>query len=124
MKILITGGLGHIGSYLLENINKIKFIKEIYIIDNFSTNALDIKVFEADHTAYSKKLKRVVMMRDAKDHSMDDFVLLSGTKVREMLEEGKTLPAEFARAEVAEVLMAYYLDKTNSAKTIGASIHF
>ena len=37
MKILITGGLGHIGSYLLENIDKIKFIKKIYIIDNFST---------------------------------------------------------------------------------------
>jgi len=38
MKILITGGLGHIGSYLLENINKIKFIKKVYVIDNFTTN--------------------------------------------------------------------------------------
>ena len=38
MKILITGGLGHIGSYLLENIDKIKFVKKIYIIDNLSTN--------------------------------------------------------------------------------------
>ena len=38
MKILITGGLGHIGSYLLENIDKIKLIKKIYIIDNLSTN--------------------------------------------------------------------------------------
>ena len=38
MKILVTGGLGHIGSYLLENIDKIKFIKKIYVIDNLSTN--------------------------------------------------------------------------------------
>jgi len=38
MKILITGGLGHIGSYVLENINKIKFVKKIYIIDNLATN--------------------------------------------------------------------------------------
>ena len=38
MKILITGGLGHIGSYLLENIDKIKLIKKIYVIDNLSTN--------------------------------------------------------------------------------------
>jgi len=30
MKILITGGLGHIGSYLIENIGKIKFVKKIY----------------------------------------------------------------------------------------------
>jgi nucleoside-diphosphate-sugar epimerase len=37
MKILITGGLGHIGSYILENINKIKKAKKIYIIDNLST---------------------------------------------------------------------------------------
>ena len=38
MKILITGGLGHIGSYLIENINKIKYIKKIYIIDSLLTN--------------------------------------------------------------------------------------
>ena len=37
MKILITGGLGHIGSYLLENINKINKLKKIYVIDNLST---------------------------------------------------------------------------------------
>ena len=38
MKILITGGLGHIGSHFLQNIYKIKKIKEIYIIDNLLTN--------------------------------------------------------------------------------------
>ena len=38
MKILITGGLGHIGSYLIENIGKIKLVKKIYVIDNFSTS--------------------------------------------------------------------------------------
>ena len=38
MKILITGGLGHIGSYLLENIGKIKLIKKVYIIDSLVTN--------------------------------------------------------------------------------------
>ena len=37
MKILITGGLGHIGSYLIQNINKIKYIKKVYIVDNLST---------------------------------------------------------------------------------------
>ena len=71
-------------------------------------NSLKLKIFSADHTAYSKKLNQVVMMRDVKDHNKDDFVLLSGTKVREMLSNGEELPEEFARKEVAEILMKYY----------------
>ncbi|MES9903510.1 MAG: sulfate adenylyltransferase [Sedimenticola sp.] len=70
--------------------------------------ALDIEIFKADHTAYSKKLNRVVMMRDAPDHSKEDFVLLSGTKVREMLGQGMAPPSEFSRPEVADILMDYY----------------
>ncbi|MCP4286245.1 MAG: sulfate adenylyltransferase [Gammaproteobacteria bacterium] len=70
--------------------------------------SLEIQVFNADHTAYSKKLNKVVMMRDAPDHSKDDFVLLSGTKVREMLGDGIAPPPEFSRPEVAEILMDYY----------------
>ena len=48
------------------------------------------------------------MMRDAPDHEKEDFVLLSGTKVRAMLAAGESLPKEFARPEVAEILMDYY----------------
>ena len=70
--------------------------------------ALDIEIFKADHTAYSKKLNKVVMMRDAPDHSKEDFVLLSGTKVREMLGQGIAPPPEFSRPEVADILMEYY----------------
>jgi len=71
-------------------------------------NSLKIKIFAADHTAYSKILNKVVMMRDVENHTMDDFVILSGTKVREMLAKGESLPPEFARKEVAEILMDYY----------------
>lgn len=70
--------------------------------------SLDIEVFEADHTAFSKKLGRVVMMRDVPDHGKDDFVLLSGTKVRAMLAAGEDLPEEFSRPEVAHILMRHY----------------
>lgn len=75
--------------------------------------ALDIDIYRADHTAYSKKLDKVVMMRDAPDHSKEDFILLSGTKVREMLGNGIAPPPEFSRPEVAQILMDYYqsLDK-------------
>ena len=70
--------------------------------------ALDIEIFKADHTAYSKKLNKVVMMCEAPDHTKDDFVLLSGTKVREMLGQGIAPPKEFSRPEVAQILMDYY----------------
>ena len=70
--------------------------------------SLDIQIFEADHTAFSKKLGRVVMMRDVPDHSKEDFVLLSGTKVRAMLAAGEDLPEEFSRPEVAKILMRHY----------------
>ncbi|MEW6746772.1 MAG: sulfate adenylyltransferase [Planctomycetota bacterium] len=69
---------------------------------------LEISIFEADHTAYSKKLNRVVMMRDHPDHTPNDYVMLSGTKVRQMLSAGQSLPEEFSRPEVAKVLMQYY----------------
>lgn len=71
-------------------------------------DALLIEIYRADHTAWSKKLGRVVMMRDAPDHTKDDFVLLSGTKVREMLGNGIAPPPEFSRPEVAKILMDYY----------------
>jgi len=79
------------------------------IFDNeVPDDALEIEIFKADHTAYSKKLNKVVMMCEAPDHEKEDFVLLSGTKVREMLGNGKAPPKEFSRPEVAQILMDYY----------------
>jgi sulfate adenylyltransferase len=71
-------------------------------------DALELEIYRADHTAYSKKLNKVVMMKDAPDHSKDDFVLLSGTAVREMLGKGIAPPPEFSRPEVAKILSDYY----------------
>ena len=78
------------------------------IFDKVPEGAMEIEIFKADHTAYSKKLDKVVMMREAPDHSKEDFVLLSGTKVREMLGNGIAPPKEFSRPEVAQILMDYY----------------
>ncbi len=79
--------------------------------DEVPEGALELKVFEADHTAYSKKLNKVVMMRDHPDHTKEDYVFLSGTKVREMLSNGEDLPGEFSRPEVAKILMAHYMSE-------------
>lgn len=71
-------------------------------------DALQIEIFRADNTAFSKKLGRVVMMREAPDHTPEDFITLSGTKVRQMLGQGMAPPKEFSRPEVAQILMDYY----------------
>ncbi len=81
--------------------------------DTVPTDALDIEIFKADHTAYSKKLNKVVMLRDVPDHTKEDFVMLSGTRVRDMLAAGEALPEEFARPEVAKILMSYYQQEGN-----------
>ena len=38
MKIIITGACGHIGSFLVENLYKIKKVKKALLIDNMKTN--------------------------------------------------------------------------------------
>jgi len=78
------------------------------VFDEVPKGAMDIEIFNADHTAWSKKLNKVVMMRDVPDHTKEDFILLSGTKVRAMLSEGTAPPKEFSRPEVAQILISYY----------------
>ncbi len=84
------------------------FDAQTIFTDQVPAGALEIEIFNADHTAYSKKLNKVVMMRDVPDHTNEDFILLSGTKVREMLGNGIAPPPEFSRPECAQILMDYY----------------
>ena len=85
------------------------------IFDSVPEDALDISIYKADHTAWSKKLGRVVMMRDAPDHKPEDYILLSGTRVREVLAAGEPLPPEFSRPEVAAVLGRHYQSQSESS---------
>lgn len=41
MNLLVTGCCGHIGSYLVNNINKIKKIKKTFIIDNLNSTQVN-----------------------------------------------------------------------------------
>ena len=71
--------------------------------------SLELQIFKADHTAFSKVVGDVIMMCEAPEgHKPEEFVFLSGTKVRAMLSNGEDLPPEFARPEVAKILMEYY----------------
>ncbi len=77
------------------------------IFDRLPDGVLQIEIFRGDHTVWCHKCEKVMMMRDC-PHGKEDYLLLSGTRVREILAKGKNLPPEFSRPEVAEILSEYY----------------
>jgi len=77
------------------------------IFDTIPKDTLEISIYRGDHTVWCNKCQEIVMIRDC-PHSNEDYLMLSGTKVREMLSKGELLPTEFARPEVAKILMEYY----------------
>jgi sulfate adenylyltransferase len=80
------------------------------IFDDIPSGALRIEIFRGDHTVWCNACDKVVMMRDC-PHGSEDYLMLSGTKVRDLLAAGESLPAEFARPEVAQILMQHYRDQ-------------
>ena len=77
------------------------------IFDEIPKNALETKNMNIDWTFWCNKCGGMASQRTC-PHTKDDRILLSGTKVRAMLSEGKDLPVEFSRPEVAKVLQKYY----------------
>jgi sulfate adenylyltransferase len=77
------------------------------IFDEIPKDSLILDIYRGDHTVWCNKCEKIVMIRDC-PHSNEDYLMLSGTKVREMLAAGQELPREFARPEVAKILMDFY----------------
>jgi sulfate adenylyltransferase len=75
-----------------------------HIFDEFEPGELAITPLFFDYTFFCKKCGAVVSAKTC-PHSREDWVYLSGTQVREMLERGEMLPEEFTRPEVSKVLM-------------------
>ena len=68
MNLLITGCCGHIGSYLSENVHKIKNIKKNYIVDNLESNRF-YSIFDS-----KKKNNLTFIIKDLKDpNSLNDL---------------------------------------------------
>jgi sulfate adenylyltransferase len=79
------------------------------IFDTIDRAKLGIEPLMFEHAFFCTRCQQMVSSKTC-PHGKEHHVFLSGTKVRELLSRGERPPAEFSRPEVADVLMAAFVE--------------
>jgi sulfate adenylyltransferase len=77
------------------------------LFGTFAPGAIAITPVMFEHSFYCRRCGGMASQKTC-PHAAADRVTLSGTKVREMLVNGDTVPEEFTRPEIAAILHKYY----------------
>jgi sulfate adenylyltransferase len=77
------------------------------IFETLRPGDLEIKPLNIDWTFYCYRCEAMASLKTC-PHAPADRCLISGTDLRRMLSHGETVPPEFSRPEVLEILIEYY----------------
>ena len=78
-----------------------------HIFDQIGKDSLEIQPLKIDITFHCYKCGGMATDRTC-PHREEDRLNISGTRLREMFANKETIPNEFSRPEVLDVLRAYY----------------
>jgi len=85
------------------------------IFDQLNPGDLHIQALKLDVAFWCNKCGSMASFKTC-PHSDKDHLLISGTKLREMLSRGERPPEQFSRREVLDVLVKYYRNESESGR--------
>lgn len=114
MKILLTGGLGYIGSHIAFLLNK-----KAVIIDNKNNSSLNYKKYLPCATVYKKSVNKNNLGMIFKNHDIEGVIHLAGLKA---VNDSIADPIKYYKSNVSMTLeLLESMDKFNVKKIIFSS---
>ena len=86
------------------------------IFDQYQPGELGIEILRFEHASYCRACGQMASPRTC-PHGEEERSALSGTRVRQAIAAGQSLPAEFTRPEVSKILIAAQASADRPAET-------